>query len=98
MLLILISFILLESVMFGIVLPDQRGKKRIFIIGALIAIFLTGFRLIHNNALIWGGFIICHIILFGIYLFYYYQFIDKIEKKSLKFLFKSYVRIPTFFI
>lgn len=97
MLLILISIILLESVMFGIILPDQRKKNQIFIIGALIAILLTGFRLIHNNVLIWGGFIIGHIILFGMYLIYYYKFIIKAEKTSLNLLLTRYVRIPTFF-
>lgn len=97
MLLILISIILLESVMFGIVLSDQRKKNRIFIVGALIAILLTGFKLVHNDVLIWGGFIIGHIILFAMYLIYYYQLVIRPEKTNLKFLFEKYVRIPTFF-
>lgn len=97
MFLILISIILLESVLFGIVLPDQRKKNKMFIIGALIAILLTVFRLMYNNLLIWSGFIIGHIILFGMYLIYYYQFTIKTEKTNLKLLFARYVRIPTFF-
>lgn len=97
MFLILVSIILLESVMFGIILPDQRKKNKMFIIGALIAILLTVFRLMYNNLLIWSGFIIGHIILFGMYLIYYYQFTIKTEKTNLKLLFARYVRIPTFF-
>lgn len=96
MLLILESVILLESVMFGIFIPDHRKKSRLFLSGAFIAVLLILASVMHNNALIWGLFIVGHIILLNIYLISYYNLTNQIEKQDLKTLLREYVKIPTY--
>lgn len=97
MLLVLVGIVLLESLIFGISLWDQRKKNLMFTIGALVALFLTISKMIYGEELIWGSFIIGHIILFAMYLVYYWELINKIEKKDLKILFTKYVKISPFF-
>lgn len=95
--LVLVSIVLLESLIFGIYLWDQRKRNQMFTIGALVAFFLTVLKMIHGKEAIWGSFIVGHIILFAMYLIYYYGLINKIEKENLIMLFAKYIRISSFF-
>lgn len=97
MLLIFVSIILVESVMFGIFIPKQREKNRLFILGALIAIFLAIAKVANSNALIGIVFVVGHIALFAMYLIYYFHLIIQSKNKDLKTLLGKYVKIPTCF-